>query len=74
MAATGRSEGLVRVLRVAQRLRGGRCTLMDLARDFGVHKRTIRRDCEALRKAGYAVRHHVEDGDNQAGGSWWIER
>jgi len=53
-----RNAALVRVLRIAERLRGGSCSLEELARDFGVSMRTVRRDLDALDAAGQPVRHN----------------
>lgn len=52
---TGRSSGLVRALRLAKRLRGVRQLpeLDVLAGEFGVHKRTVRRDIYALEESGW---------------------
>ena len=64
----GRPEAArqARAQRVVQRLRGGPHKLTDLARDFDVDRRTMRRDVEALLRVGHAVREHL--------GFWWIER
>jgi len=52
-----RYRQLVRVLTLARYLSGRRRTpqLRELARTFGVHERTVRRDLEALEDAQWPV-------------------
>lgn len=54
---TGRGGSLLRVLRLLRRVEGARYAppLADLAREFEVSDRTIRRDLELLEEAGFAV-------------------
>lgn len=67
-----RNAALVRVLKLAEQLRGGRFELDTLARDFHVSARTVRRDLEALGSAGIRVRH--SDADAQGPSAvWWID-
>lgn len=53
----GRGVALLRVLRVVRRLDHARYapTLSQLATDFEVSERTIRRDLELLEEAGFAI-------------------
>ncbi len=69
-----RNDALIRVLRLAERLRGSRATLDALADEFKVCTRTVRRDLEALSVAGVPVR---STSDNYAVGLptyYWVER
>lgn len=60
-----RNGALVRILKMAERLRGGRCAIDDLARDFHVTTRTVRRDLDVLSVVGAQV-HRFE-------GVYWID-
>lgn len=53
-----RNVALIRVLRLLKVIKGRRVVhLKQLADDFGVHERTIRRDLQALAAAGWKVPH-----------------
>jgi predicted DNA-binding transcriptional regulator YafY len=68
-----RNDTLVRVLTLVERLRVSRCSIDDLAREFHVSTRTVRRDLAALQRAGVPL--HQNNAANQgAGGLWWITR
>lgn len=62
-----RNRYLVRVLRLAAALQARRWTLIELAVDFEVSTRTIRRDIYALEESAYLPIQHI-------GELWWIER
>lgn len=68
-----RNRSLVRVLQMIGYLRGGRRTLADLAIEFRVCRRTVRRDLEALSLAGVPVRHSNDTGEGFTG-HWWVVR
>jgi predicted DNA-binding transcriptional regulator YafY len=70
----GRQASLVRALSLLRTLEGGRrWTLFDLAEQFGVHHRTIRRDLEALESAGVPLTNDYEPGRGGRG-EWWLCR
>lgn len=50
-----RSTALVRTLRVLARLQSGHYSLLELAAEFQVDPRTIRRDIEALQEAHFPI-------------------
>lgn len=68
-----RNGALVRVLRMAEFLRGGRRSLAELAKEFDVCTRTVRRDLEALSVAGVPVRNSPDTGEGIVG-YWWVVR
>lgn len=68
-----RNDSLVRVLTMMHYLKGGRQTLEQLAEEFHVSTRTVRRDLEALSVAGVPVRHSGDTGEGFAG-YWWVVR
>ena len=69
---TGRNKALVRCLTLMRVLSGGRrANLQQLAAEFHVHQRTIRRDFQALEAAGVPVGHTPES-DIGVAGLWWI--
>jgi predicted DNA-binding transcriptional regulator YafY len=53
----GRGSIIVRLLKLSRRLEGARYApnLLELAHEFGVCERTIRRDLECLEEAGIRV-------------------
>lgn len=68
-----RNVSLIRVLTMMHYLRGGRQTLEQLAEEFKVSTRTVRRDLEALSVAGVPVRYSGDTGERLAG-YWWVVR
>lgn len=68
-----RCVGLIRVLRLSRRLQRRRATLAELAEEFQVHQRTIRRDLECLSLAGFRVRNTADAAANGYNGFWWLE-
>lgn len=56
----GRNASLVRVLALMQRLTRARASLQNLAQEFGVTERTIRRDIDALSLAGVPIWNDTE--------------
>ena len=62
MANSGRRRGkysqAVRVIKMLDRLRGRRfgCSLADLAEEFNISERQVRRDLEVLTESGYALK------------------
>lgn len=68
-----RNGTLERTLRVMLALRERRRTLHELAQDFGVHPRTIRRDIYSLEAAQVPIRHGEFEGAEHVG-YWWIDR
>jgi predicted DNA-binding transcriptional regulator YafY len=71
---SSRHKTLTRVLKVLARPEGGRrYALPELAEEFDVHPRTIRRDLYALEDAGWPIGHGDENDDG--GGynrAWWL--
>lgn len=66
-----RNKSLVRVLKIQWRLeQRGRYTLGELAREFGVCERTIRRDLEALEAAGVPISHDTDHTGHNS--TWWL--
>jgi predicted DNA-binding transcriptional regulator YafY len=57
MAGHGRNESIRRLLALLRRVDGMRYapSLHDLAREFGVSHRTIRRDLDLLEEVGFKV-------------------
>ena len=61
VASAGRRKGkysqAVRVIKMLDRLRGRRfgCSLLDLAEEFNISERQVRRDLEVLTESGYAL-------------------
>lgn len=68
-----RNGALVRVLTMADRLRAGRRTLEELAQEFHVSTRTVRRDLEVLSVAGVRIRRREDTGEGFTS-YWWVER
>lgn len=56
-----RGTSLIRCLTVLNRLERGYYTLEDLAAEFNVHPRTIRRDLIALQEAHKLIRNYTGD-------------
>lgn len=69
-----RNVALVRTLSLMQRLQRGRATLKELAEEFKVTTRTIRRDLVALQDAGIPVRNTSDAYANGINGFWWVDR
>lgn len=69
-----RNNALVRVLTMAELLRRGRYDLDQLAREFSVTTRTVRRDLDALSVAGVAVQHSRSDPSRDARALWWVDQ
>lgn len=71
MGLNGRSKTLVRALAIRRLLLARRHTLHELAAQFHVAHRTIRRDVYALEAAGEPVAHTPDSGEGRMG-EWWI--
>lgn len=71
---TKRNVGLVRVLSLVRLLeQRGRWTLDDLAVQFKVTTRTIRRDLRALEDVGYPLGHNERgEQSRHRPGEWWL--
>lgn len=68
-----RNGTLTRVLKILRKLEGrGSVTLAQLAKQHGVHQRTIRRDLYALEEAGVPLCHSAETGDGLSQSRWWM--
>jgi hypothetical protein len=67
-----RSEGVIRALQLAECLRAGRRSLDELATQFHVTTRTIRRDLEVLSVAGVPVRSTKDTPANGCTSYWWV--
>ena len=67
-----RQQALRRCLRLMDRLANRRATLQQLAEEYAVTTRTIRRDLDVLEAVGIRVRSRVDEG--QMAGVWWVER
>jgi predicted DNA-binding transcriptional regulator YafY len=66
-----RNDALIRVLSIIERLRVGRRSIDELALEFHVTPRTIRRDLAAMSAAGLPLRQN--NAANQGPGVlWWI--
>lgn len=63
----------MRVLKIAERLAVQRATLAQLAQEFDVCERTIRRDLEALSVAGIQVRNTADACQHRVSGFWWVD-
>jgi len=51
-----RSLGVIRVLKMLQFLQaGGTLNVMDYSETHSIHPRVVRRDLQAIEKAGYAI-------------------
>jgi DNA-binding Lrp family transcriptional regulator len=74
---TRRGRTLARVLGIYMRLQqGGRWTLHQLAEEYHVSQRTIRRDLYALEEAGVPLGHNPDSDDDDADTdyTWWLMR
>lgn len=68
-----RNRQVVRLLRMRDMLAGGRMTLKELAAEFRVTTRTIRRDLEALQEAHVPIHSVHGNNDFDEGESrWWV--
>lgn len=67
-----RSASLKRVLGIMRRLQDGRASLGELATEFAVHERTIRRDLYVLSEVGIPISNNASRG--YPGGVWFILR
>lgn len=68
-----RNAGVIRVLQMSQLLRAGRRSLDELAGQFGVTTRTVRRDLELLSLVGFRVRSTKDNAADGREGYWWVE-
>ena len=71
---TVRHRTLTRCLAMVEHLKARRATLSQLAQVYGVCKRTIRRDLDALSLAGVPVRKTTDAAADGLEGFWWVER
>lgn len=69
-----RNNQLIRVLQLADRLRGRRWSIEQLAQEAGVTTRTVRRDLEALSSAGVAVQQASDERFTSGPPVWFIAR
>lgn len=70
----GRSAGVIRALQLAECLRAGRRSLDELATQFQVTTRTVRRDLEVLSVAGVMVRSTKDAHASGLTSYWWVDR
>lgn len=69
-----RNAQLIRVLQLAERLRGRRWSLEQLAQEADVTTRTVRRDLEALSSAGVPVQQARDERFMPGLPVWFIAR
>lgn len=69
-----RNTQLIRVLQLAERLRGRRWSIDQLAQEAGVTTRTVRRDLDALSSAGIPVQQATDERFAPASPCWFIAR
>lgn len=70
-----RCRTLIRALGILRKLEGGgRWTLHQLAQEFGVTQRTIRRDIYALEEAGVPIGHNPYTDCVGEESHWWLVR
>lgn len=65
-----RNVALVRVLRMVERLREKRWTVYELADEFNVTSRTVRRDIDVMAQAGIAIKSQPMDGQST---QFWVK-